>query len=219
MEEDCSLGGWSEIKNFSSGWCARYEIWSIKSTPLRLCNIQIPLDKDEVCLQLRQSASKRFNCTWKVQFPIAIASDARSFVLLRTIYTSQSTPSKHSMNLLSARFPVSYDQGVQYRWSPEYAMTNTLGTFDFYFYSVIISNDGRYLFMIDQFGVLNNLAVFELAATRALSVTLVSHLRTESFTRMEDLWSHKCKFAFHPFGSIIAISIPGNCFLWNFSDG
>lgn len=207
------------MKNFSSGWCARYEIWSIKSTPSRLCDIQIPLNKDEVCLQLRQSASKRFNCQWKVQFPITIASDARSFVLLRTIYTSQSTLGQHSINLLSARFPVSYDQSVQYRWSLEYASTNTLGIFDFYFYNLIFSDDGRYLLMIDQFGILNNLAVFELAATEALSVKLVSHLRTESFTRMEDLRSHKCKFAFHPFASIIAISTHPNCFLWNFSNG
>ena len=219
MEEDCSLGGLSNFKNFSSGWCARYEIWSIKCTPKRLCDIQIPLDKDEVYIQLRQSASKRFNCKWKLQFPIAIASDARSFVLLRTIYTSQSTLGEHQIKLISARLPVSYDQSVQYRWSLEYAITSALGTFDFYFYNLKFSDDGRYLFMIDQFGLLNNIAVFELAATVGLSVTLIRYLRTESFTCMEQLWNHKCQFAFHPFASIIAISVTGKCFIWNFSDG
>lgn len=216
-EHRCSLDRDTDLRSICSGWYARYEAWSIESAPVRLCDIQIPLESGQIWLLVRQSLNIRSQQPFKIRFPIAIALNARTFAILQKVYIFQSTRTDARLKLSSSLFPVEFDRGVQERWSLNYEPADNL-CFDMYLYHLSFSSDSRFLCFIDQFGVQNNLAVFEISISGRLAINLVGSLKVEQF--MTDCaWNRNCKVTFHPQRALLAIMTAGLAYLWQFGNG
>ncbi|EHK17642.1 uncharacterized protein TRIVIDRAFT_210425 [Trichoderma virens Gv29-8] len=70
------------------GWKATYEIYRIGDNSTRLCLVGIPLEEEEVSMQLRQSL-RGFMRNWKLNFPLAISPSLSVITILRSVYTAK----------------------------------------------------------------------------------------------------------------------------------
>lgn len=82
----------------SSGWTATYDIYKIGDSTNRLCTISIPLKKDDIAIQLRQSLRGGWGW-WKSSFPLAISSSLSVISILRSIYTARLEPSSDRLTV------------------------------------------------------------------------------------------------------------------------
>src|SRR2546423_1483518 len=109
----------SKLLKMSTGWVAKYDIWSTTRPPVRLFSTQICLPVEEILNHLQQSLffgrelsqprgqNGRSNDSfslWRLQFPVAIARSGYRFVILRTIYDI--TRSCHDLRVESLRLPL-----------------------------------------------------------------------------------------------------------------
>ena len=72
------------IDKFSSGWFARYEIWSLEEQPSRQIDVSMPISIKAVKEQLKTALPLQEG--WNVSFPTAISPTLRSFVVLNQVH-------------------------------------------------------------------------------------------------------------------------------------
>jgi hypothetical protein len=225
----------NEFGRLFSGWLAILEVWSTSDTERHSLHssIRIPLKTKEVQTQYLQSwwcdvTSIPDLYAWKVQFPIAIASNGTVFSILRTLYclkpgSAQSLPSYDYVQL-----PVESHPSLQAIWS-KYNIEGLHGTFntkssattrlevggELYMYWLHISEDGTSIFYTDQrLGRPKNVAMFRLYNDKR---TTVSFLGLQILTKYAGPGTEalgNLKVAFHPTADLVAFIFSQSVFLW-----
>lgn len=206
--------------------------------------IYIPLDPEEVKLQILQNLWQDEDQVWYIQFPIFISPDGHHFTILRTIYTIQpkvvqnytSTLLPFELNDTNAEHWLSPreriekgDTSLKYiRVDDHYERQKSLGC---YLYWIFFDEKSRYVCFVDQSRcVPNNLYMMELRPqTSENSLTrpaLQVVARIQKFlkaldTSFEGYSVDKRRFhvAFHPSLPLLAIAASTKLYLWEFLDG
>lgn len=108
------------LYSLCSDWSARYEVWSITgSTPHSMADIYIPLDAEEIYLQMKRSLWQN-DPSWdsgslKLQFPLAISQNVRVMAVLRTVFLF--TPANGNVAKLEAMtLPLDFNKSLAARW-------------------------------------------------------------------------------------------------------
>ncbi|ORY05553.1 hypothetical protein BCR34DRAFT_604476 [Clohesyomyces aquaticus] len=217
-----------ESRDRCTGWFARYEIWSIADDPSKIVNLDIPLDSSEVRLQMRQSgwSEKSLNRGYandstemKLQFPLSISPDVRSFTILRSVFMLDEMTGL-DLELRSAIITMDFNQRLFTNWMN--ASDNTSldegSTRDLlyeYLYWTYFSPDGRFLFFIDnEFAEPSVIAVFEIRKADVLSISLLSSqtIDVTGFNERNSGFS----VSFHPTKPLVTFVVADTLHLWAF---
>jgi hypothetical protein len=118
----------------------RYEIFAIKDHAIPQASAEFPLDEGEVQLLMRQSLQRSPLMHWRLKFPMAIASDLATVIILRTVFVfklqdiDKDLCPKYSFAL------------VPLADLDEFSWSNNRPLFQFsYCYEWVISSDTRHL--------------------------------------------------------------------------
>lgn len=110
----------SAIENYCHGWIFTYEIWNVESKK-RLALIQVPLDMEEVWLQMRQSLHEFDRGEFRTAFPTAISHDLRSLVVLRTVYVFELENYSSAPRMKQALIPMTQSADHKFKWTDDLA--------------------------------------------------------------------------------------------------
>lgn len=216
LQENRFIGNREALRDLCSGWYARYEVWSVKDPIKRLLDLQIPLDRRQVWLQLRHSGHDTSLHGWKMQFPIAIAPNGRTFAILRQIFHFKSTEQDTTVKLSTSALPLDLTSALQRKWSHEYTPADGI-TRDLYLYQILFNRDGSRVFFIDQIGLLHNLAAYTVDWGNVTPVVLRGSLVTNEMPFLDlRTAGFVCKASFHPGRDLLGISLGGQAFLWDY---
>ncbi|OCL09419.1 hypothetical protein AOQ84DRAFT_375857 [Glonium stellatum] len=221
----------TELQESCSGWIARYELWSISERAERTVDLHIPLNQYEIWLQICQSLhyghrmvdgpseTIRTISTWALHFPVAISSNAHHFTILRDLYSLVEGKDRLNARFESVRIDLEFQQPMAASWclngrSTQFMRSWPLRTYQIYQYFFTFSQDGRYLFFMDN-EILKpmNLALFELGTSRALKLDLVMSLAAANrwVGRLRNVST-----TFHPTKPLLAFTHSNTVCLWAF---
>lgn len=211
------------VKDVCDGWIAKYEVWDLRSKSL-LASMTVALDAAEVWLLMRQSLHERDIGEWRLGFPMAICSDGRSFVVLRTLYSFNPSEDKLSATYEQAIIPTDFTTEHEDKW------TEKLEAFDpnhpsirdkplkfifrdRYTYSIAFSAQGKYIYFTDFIRngfPCHTFAVFEILRQEKLKLQRVS-----AISRL-GLSFH---VALHPSEDLATLIDGVRCLIWKFREG
>lgn len=213
----------NRVHDVCSDWVAKLEMWSIDRKEC-IANISIPLDESEVWLHMRQSLREKDIGQWITSFPIVFGPDAKSLIVLRTLYVfynadCTSKPLSYHKTLINVDITDSHRS----KWAHDLVsfdpqngrLSNTpLKSIyrDWYSYSFEIHPNGRFLLFKDYL-ILNYLAIYEIENHSQPRAKL---LGWKCFPIM---LQDNLRVGFHPTASIVAISTTTEVSLWNFQAG
>ncbi|KAK7190286.1 hypothetical protein PSPO01_04007 [Paraphaeosphaeria sporulosa] len=223
------------LKQLSSGWVARYQIFSIANDPELLFEMDCPLEQPKVWTQIRQSLWKEGDSNaaenFRLQCPVAICSSLRRFAVLGDVYSPQASPGSGSSYQLASIVP-SFNEVLRHNWSymsPD-STQNTFhacyeaATLDswvhrncrLYLYWVWFSLDGKYLFYVDKApSQPSSLAIWDLGQDDS-SPTL-QLINSGSLTLYRGMKEVYCDAGtFHPTQNLLLFSLVGSVYLWPF---
>lgn len=213
--------------DLGTGWTARYEIWSIVGDTSKVIDLKVQLNPEEVKLQMQQSlwrdqnVNEKFNPTdieLKLQFPVSISPDVRTFVVLRTVYVLREDE-ENELRLHSSMLPMDFNERNTHNWTlrPEFenADQSVNEIFYEYLYWMYFSPDGNNIFFIDnEFGEPSTIAVLEMTKSNALHFrpvgVQVAHIAGFDEKRQG------ANFSFHPSEPLVAFTIANTVFFWVF---
>lgn len=191
----CYQGYWSKldlfksfstIQQFCTGWIARFKLRSLGIKIQRLVDVRVPFEGSEIALQMRQSSRSERLDHWKTSFPLCISEDARSFVILRTLFVMRPATDTEPASCSSWVIPMEFSDLTKSQWS-------LLETFDprrhngvpaglhsiirgWYNYSLTFSPDGRRLFFSDhRTPFMTQMAIFQIYEQTTLSAYLIAY--------------------------------------------
>jgi hypothetical protein len=243
QDEELQLGpACFTFSQYCDGWFAHYEIWSIAEEASKVVDLKIRLDANEVQLQMQQSLWGDKTTTdefvtacgdLKLQFPLSISPDVRSFAVLRTVYALDNA-SKTELRLHSFVLPMDTNDDLERNWTlrsneddtsdmkaPAKSYFNDWSTHDSlyeYLYWTCFSPDGNLLFWIDsEFAEPSTISVFTIHTNNKLSVSLLSSLSTHMIGFDEK--NRGVSVSFHPSKPLLAFSLADTVFLWAFKNG
>jgi hypothetical protein len=78
----------AHLQKFCKDWYALYDIHRIGGNNETLLKKYIPLNAEDISLQMRFSLRLSVTKHWKLKFPLAISPDLSTIVVLRTIITT-----------------------------------------------------------------------------------------------------------------------------------
>lgn len=187
-------------------------------------DIRIPLHKEEVALQMRQSFRLDDVNKWLTSFPMAISRDCHAIIILRTLFVLQPATSSSTASCRSATIPLDFTERLRSYWSDElkpFASDQSHSNHDWYTYSMTFSPTGQHILFSDRnrSGYTNacgvHVGVFSIKDTEGqLSVELVGIRRLRTLLAMSI--DH---LLFHPKNDIVIVCFGGNIVMWRFKDG
>lgn len=224
----------AKIASTSSGWWARYELWSTRDLETPLVDISFPLKQGEVLLQLWQSMWLEAG-SFKAQFPGAISPNTSHFAILRTVYFLETDPGNSSVSLRHCILPFQPRDSLCRFWPSDLSksggLRSTPGSWPgevpkawnwspnrvLYRYWTAFSSDGRFIFFIDNAldGSIANLAMFEINLPSGLRLTVRSQTVSDAWGRSP---VREVATAFHRDKPLLALSDGQSVFLWPFHD-
>lgn len=218
---------YASMEHLCGGWIARYEAYALKDQTVRLADVRLPLHGSEVWLQMRQSFRQEYTDCWKTSFPLVISDDARSFVVLRTLYALQPATDSSPASCRSVIIPMNMSEAISQNWSDD------LEVFDphkesirnlppalqllhrsLYRYSFSFSSNGRFLFFSDyrqEIFAQNQLVVLEIHGANELGVEVVATGGVQS-----QAYGLINKVTFHPKFELLVLCNGDIVSLWNF---
>ena len=233
---------YQEAERFSSGWTAKYELWSLDSKT-RLASLDISLPESEIRLLLRQSfrqdLSKRRNpfnsqqicCgerddeSFETSFPMAISHDCLTFAILRTVHNIRLRESASITACRSFVLPLDFLEHFHAKWTPQLNVFDPdnfsflpeifrISWRDWYTYSISFSPDGKYLSFADyQTPCMTHLAVFEVFQEPRFSARLVR------WTMVRFGPPRVKEMVFHPQQPLLAFLSEMKVWIWDFHKG
>jgi hypothetical protein len=216
----------AELRGYCSDWTSKYEVWPVENETACVADISIPLDIDEVWLQMRQNLILQH--TWKVHFPIEIGSSAQVFSVLRKVYYLELLENNKKLKVKSASLSIDFNKSVQRMWSTDPRKAHTIWGYDvkncsprtIYLYWLCFSPDGQFVFFLDQHNKQSNAAVFEVMKQvngfKLELVSVTSRISSNRFLNFH-LNPRRPKLFFHPSERLVAFSTCGSGLLWPFS--
>ena len=220
------------MRQVAVGWLVRYEIWSTSDTPQLLVDLRIPLETEEVLLQMRHSLWRDRNLDsteyttagareWKIQFPMVISLSGHIFVVLRTVYLLKLAQNCEYLTATSCKLPVDELGSISPNWSvsnPEQPWSdNPVYRDDLYLFYLSISANGRLIFFMDQdllSGV--HIVVFGVHLATRIKVSVLGYHSTYIPT-VTGRFGQSCKVAFHPSKSLVFFSVGRAIYLYAFA--
>lgn len=218
-----------EWKDVCQNWLVRYEMWNV-STKASLGEIRIPLDEDEVWLQMRQSLYEQSRGEWKTAFPVAIGPDGRSAVILRTLYAFRKEHQTSPLAWRKCVIPVDFDDNVTRHWDGTRTLFDPNDPRicgrplqhihrDRYTYEFVFSPNGRYLAFTNVLRAVvpiyqQHVAIYEISRTDTLTVDRVA-LKTMALNFRRD----RAKTCFHPVRDLMAVWFGNRVTAWDFGRG
>lgn len=218
-----------KISEACSGWAARVEIWSSDMSSGRAADMEIPLDRDEIWLQVLQSLvtqTSSESAQWKLHFPLSIHPTGLCFTILRTTYRLPSAiqnPNPTTVLVQSILCPLDYGDAS---WRTD-SMRNCDLNFNEssrwrppFLYFTSFSPNGRYI------SVTRNTDAHQLEIT-TMKITLagvhqfeVQPIRsTKMYIKLGSDWADSFKLTFHPNGRALAFICGQRAYLWEFGNG
>lgn len=181
------------LSTLSTGWTAQYEVYRIGEDDTREYAIDIPLSKEEIATQVRQSLRRSPLGVWKLNFPMAISADLTVLVILRSVIVLKIDRSGCEIHRVRASPPlvlqIDYRDSAAFNWSdrrPFFALP--------YLYSTAVSCDNKFLIFKDHdmgFKEANNrsIALFRLElGFGSHEARPVSHFEYREAEGGGDLW-------------------------------
>ncbi|KAJ8115345.1 hypothetical protein OPT61_g2995 [Boeremia exigua] len=111
----------SMLHTLCNGWVARYELWTVADDPSCIADGCIPLDADEVHLQIQRSIwqfdPSYSHGYWKIQFPTAISPDTSVICIIRTVYAFTVTKSNEA-KMHTTLLPLHLYPALRNIWPP-----------------------------------------------------------------------------------------------------
>lgn len=204
----------------TSDWLAQYEIWTTHDSGKRLVELEIPLDPEEMRLQMLQSlwqdtTTRDASSPWKMQFPIAISPTLHQFTILRTVYSLSRGENKTSIKVKSSVIPLGFNQDVKSSWTVLSYCTKDAsyrGKGASYSYWFRFSGDGRWIFFIDHC----NVGVYSLYQAKILCPRIKSFIGGIKYKANEPMWA--VDVAFHPVLPLLAYRVAKCVYLWAFTE-
>lgn len=209
----------NRVYDVCSNWAAKLEIWSIDRKEC-FANISIPLDESEIWLHMRQSLREKDIGQWITSFPIVIGPDAKSVIILRTLYVFYNTDNtSKSLSYHKTLIDVSFTEKHRTKWAHDQLsfdpqnerLRDTLLKSiyrDWYSYSFEFHPNGRFVYFKD-YQVFNYLAIYEIKRQQQPRIEI---LDWKCFSIM---LPDNLRVGFHPAASVIAISTTAEVSLWN----
>ncbi|KAF2472857.1 uncharacterized protein BDR25DRAFT_258324 [Lindgomyces ingoldianus] len=190
------------VMDVCDNWVAVYEVWSVDSKK-RLATLHIPLETQEIWMQMRQSLHEFDQGKWTTAFPTAISYDLRSIVILRTLFVLDYSNARSTPIVKKAAFdPRDHAiHGVAFLHRARYV------------YSIGFSPDGRFLSFRDSIDLYDTLVVFEICRDEPLEIRTLNVFRLNKLSMMSNM------AAFHPTDQILAFATVEGVELWNFGKG
>ena len=235
-----------ELRAYSSGWTARYEIYTIQDSK-RLIDLNIPLDTNEVWYQILHSLWRRFG-RWVIQFPVCISPSGRSITVLRILYSLDINISESTIGYKSQLLSIEKNEAIGLIWRKtrgEHGSLAPPSTYEnpqdistrldrgschgLYTYWVFYSPDEHFLCFIDQTcSNTNSLVLFTLHLGQKSMSNLTA--QEQVWLRQHDpmdsqclraIWDDRKEFelCFHATYPLLAFSAAGSILLWNFNPG
>ena len=232
------------LHKLSSGWVARYEIWSVGAEAMCTIDHKFSLDNNEVWLQLKQTMCQKEATSWDsggwgMQFPISISKNARMFTVLRTLYSLKPAASKSGLILESSVLNINID-GVE---SPHWSSSNEglvsddalfkssqleaderFDRRDLYLYWFFFQRDSRSLLFVSQdLQTRSMAAIFEIQSSPELVTSVVNsgELKIKGSVLRHPSWCrnfNQVQVIYHPRSPLLGFSFAGRLYLWPYSN-
>jgi hypothetical protein len=195
IKEDPMNVTFRRIGKFSSGWLARYEIWSLEEHPSRQMDVSMPISIKAVKEQLKTALPLQKG--WNVSFPTAISPTLRSFVVLDQVhYLKHGSTSNWSsgavehltFSLLSSLY-ISFDSHARVQAK----------------FWTIYSPDGNTIFCIEHYERKNYITIYSANPQSQSFGSIMSRANGKRLCGVEEgrdmIWP---KAAWHPLGPALA---------------
>ncbi|KAL2075301.1 hypothetical protein VTL71DRAFT_244 [Oculimacula yallundae] len=231
-----------KLRDLSIGWVAKYEIWALTSEPWCTVNHLFSLDATEVWIQMRQTMCQReadpgASGIWGMQFPMAISKDARTFTVLRTLYSVKPATSKPGLILESIVLDIDFDGLKTPHWSAlDSRVSNDDALLkssqldederferrDLYLYWFFFHPDGRSLIFASQdLQTRSMAAIFKLDSTSQPSLFNSGELNIQGSLLRHPSWCrnfNQVQVIYHAAYPLLGFSFAGRLYLWAFNN-
>lgn len=192
-------------------WKIHYEIWRHGRLSVRVIDIRLPLNPNEIWIQLRQSLRSLWGARM-ISFPVVISDSLLCFVVLRTVFKVQAGECGNDHAMKSALIPMEFSEDIKRFWSPADRENGW-----FYTYSFRISPGDLRIFFSDSatntvHGEIysSHIAAFEMGFEREFLVKLQG---AGPFDETELIQGA----LFHPVHSFVVLIYPFGLKLWNYT--
>jgi hypothetical protein len=228
-----SATAYYNAERFTSGWIAKYNIYSTTSKE-KMTVLEILIPDTEILLLLRQSfrqnasessLSQQDDDNFVTSFPLAIGPDCLTFCVLRTVYNIQQIDPSHPGLLRSFVLPLEFLDHFNSKWTAQLATFElkqatavprmlSICWRDWYKYSLYFSPGGKYIGFADyQKPMTTHLAVFEVLSCTDFSIHLVQWMNAWlNIPRVQQM-------VFHPAETLVAILSNNKVWIWDFLKG
>jgi hypothetical protein len=192
-------------------WTVHYEIWRHGTLSVRIIDIRLPLDPDEIWIQVRQSLRSLWGAM-KISLPVVISDSLVCFIVLRSVFKVHAGERGKDHAMKSALIPMDFSEDVKHFWS----LADRENSW-FYTYSFRISPDDLRIFFSDS--ALNtvhgeiyssHIAVFGMQFGEEFLVKLQA---AGPFDETELIQ----RALFHPVHSFVVLTYPFGLKLWNYT--
>jgi hypothetical protein len=228
------------LRDLSTGWIARYEIWSLASEVKCTVDHKFSLDSNEVWLQMKQTMCQREEGSeepsgWGMQFPMAISKNARMFTILRTLYSLRPATSTPGLILETSILNLDFDGFENPQWSPQHdkipnddvvcrstdlEADERFQRRDLYLYWFFFHpNSLSLLFISQDLQEKSMAAIFDLTTAPRASIINHSELNVTGYLLRHLSWCwnfNQVKVVYHPMHPLLGFSFAGRLYLWCF---
>ncbi|KAI9713252.1 MAG: hypothetical protein M1820_001239 [Bogoriella megaspora] len=213
----------SSVIELCDHWSARYQVWNTDEMFL-IAEIKIPLNRDEIALQMKQSFRQEDVNKWETSFPMSIKRDCHAFMVLRMLYVLQPATKNSAASCRSATLPLDLSSRLQSYWSDDlksFDGTQSYGCYDWYTYTTSFSPNGRFIVFSDR-----NRSPLTNACGVHVGMFAISDARGQiaidevGMRRLKTLLAMKIDhLLFHLDNERVIIRFGGNIVVWNFQHG
>jgi hypothetical protein len=196
-----------------TGWTTHYELWKHADgrSSVRVVDMKIPLEGDEVWTQLRQSFCMRWEHL-QVSFPLVIEDGLLCFIVLRTLFNIEpGTTSTDNASMQAAVIPMTFDQTIEPFWDLTHRENTWRYTYEFKF-----SQNNDRLFFSDTVAntkhgevYSSHIAIFKVSYGFSIQIAPINCGTTDTL----DLLTH---IVFHPREFVVILAYHDGVKAWRY---
>lgn len=200
----------------------RYEVWSIQQSATKyICKLSMKLEGTEIWLLLRQSLRHDMMNTWKMQIPLSISEDIKSFSALRTVYRISENPKVPGEWLArSAILPLDSHPYSHHNWSDDrkgfgpclntqIPLSFQWATHTLYEYRLVLAPQAQYAAVVEP-STPSNIAIYEIEEQAEKLIV------SEKNSIPCDQLVGRLPCIFHPYLPLVAFCTCFGISLWSF---